>query len=143
MDTPCVLAVGSRHRDGYRMASIWVGRKKYKVFQHRIAWELASGQLVPPGMKVCHRCDNPACCEPTHLFIGTHADNMQDMAQKGRSGSRTGGVRTLTATDVREMRDNYIPRDAEWGATAIAARYGVDKAHVSKILRGIKWSHIH
>jgi hypothetical protein len=57
---------------------------------HRLAWELANGP-IPPGMQVLHRCDNPRCCNPEHLFVGTQQDNMADMALKKRSRNRHTG----------------------------------------------------
>lgn len=53
-------------------------------YTHRVAWELANGP-IPEGVIVCHHCDNPPCCEPTHLFLGTDADNVADMISKGRA----------------------------------------------------------
>lgn len=54
------------------------------TYAHRVAWELTRGRTVPKDMCICHTCDNPACCRPDHLFLGTHANNIRDRDQKGR-----------------------------------------------------------
>ena len=62
----------------------WVSYKGKRIGAHRLAWMLTNGP-IPPGMEVCHSCDNGPCCNPAHLFLGTHAENMGDCKAKGRS----------------------------------------------------------
>jgi hypothetical protein len=78
------LAVPGVPRTDY--ARIQIGERR-AVAVHRIAYYLVHGG-VPTNREVCHRCDQPACIRPAHLFLGTHADNMHDMALKGRAGAK-------------------------------------------------------
>ncbi len=76
-----------RDRDGYGVFQI---RQRLAQRAHRVAYELHFGP-IQDGMLVCHTCDNPSCVNPAHLFLGTHLDNVRDMAAKGRRGRPTNG----------------------------------------------------
>lgn len=82
-EMPCREWRGARDRHGYgrifRMGRVW--------YVHRWVWTLANGP-IPSGIKILHRCDNPPCFRLDHLFDGTQADNMADMAAKGRATNR-------------------------------------------------------
>ena len=76
----CLEWTGGTNRHGYGF--IRYGNKT--VSTHRLAWELANGRPIPEGMCILHSCDNPPCCEPSHLRPGTHADNAADRNLRGR-----------------------------------------------------------
>lgn len=123
-------------------------RNGHKIKAHRYSWELTHGP-IPTGLQVCHLCDNPPCCNPTHLFLGTQQDNMDDMVSKGRhkNGSRTHpeamlrGERhpraILTASQVAEIRARYIPFEVT--QSRLAREYGVSQGAISFVIRGTTW----
>ena len=76
----CIEWQQPTHRFGYG----WITIRRRAVLAHRFAWIRANGP-IPDGMDVLHRCDNPPCCNPEHLFLGTRADNAKDMIAKGRA----------------------------------------------------------
>lgn len=108
-----------------------------KTYAHRFSFEQANGP-VPAGMYVCHRCDNPPCVNPAHLFAGSAADNGSDMAQKRRSthGARNARAR-LTDDDVRWIRFAHAYAGA--AAREIAPRFGVTVNTVWRVVAGHTW----
>lgn len=121
---PCVEWCWATTR-GY--GRVWRDGELYYV--HREAWRLAVG-AIPDGLDVLHRCDNPPCYRPKHLFIGTRGDNNRDTAQKGRHG-----MAKLTPGLVREIRTSSE------SSYVLAARLGVNATTVQRARRGA-WSHV-
>jgi hypothetical protein len=108
---------------------------------HRISMELELGRKLDKREHVLHKCDNPACVRPSHLFLGDQAANMADKMVKGRhvygtSKGESHGCAKLTETDVRAIRESQ-----ETGV-ALAAQYGVSTAQVSDIRNRRSWQHI-
>lgn len=96
---------------------------------HRASFEDHKGP-IPAGMDVCHRCDNPACINPDHLFLGTTADNMADMVAKGRQGAK------ITKADALAIRT------ASGTQRELAARFGISQGQISHIRSGKNWAHV-
>lgn len=108
---------------------------------HRVAYEMFVGP-IPTGLHVLHRCDNPPCVNPGHLFLGTHQDNMDDMVRKGRSRAPRGEqvkVSKLTESAVRQIRDEVSQGRSQ---RAVARDFGVHHATVHRIVSGELWAHV-
>ncbi len=120
------------------------GRKNKAFRAHVMAYEFTYGP-VPDGLFVCHKCDNRACCNPAHLFVGTPADNVRDMVEKGRIARDTGrrgelhGMSKVTDESVREMR--RLASEG-WSYVKLGLRYGISDVQASRIVRRICWYHL-
>lgn len=142
-DFECWEWQGKRGRHGYGRFKI----KGKEYFAHRLAYELEYGP-VPEGMGVLHHCDNPPCCNPSHLFIGTQADNVSDMMNKerdleGREKAKRLGEQhhkaRLTEVDVRAIREQRANGRI---CREIAADFGVTREAVQSIVDRRSWKHI-
>ncbi|MCA1589173.1 MAG: HNH endonuclease [Acidobacteria bacterium] len=112
------------------------------VKAHRFAYELAKGAFDPSWL-VLHKCDNPPCVNPDHLFLGTHADNTRDKIAKNRhhhsEGTKNPAAK-LNAEQILEIRAKYAAK--EYSQVAMATQYGVSQNQISLIVRRKNWKHI-
>lgn len=150
-DDNCWNWLGGINQQGYGRFSY----KGVKVGAHRFSYRSHYGE-IPKGICVLHRCDNPKCVRPDHLFLGTHKDNMQDMVKKGRkaliygkdnyfsnhifpkSGEENPKSK-LTEEDVLNIRKLYSQGISQ---PVIGKQYGITQPHISAICSRKKWAHI-
>lgn len=137
----CWLWVGCLDNNGYGRLS----RCDRVLYAHRMSYLKYNGE-IPQNMEVCHRCDVKRCCNPDHLFLGTHSDNIKDMYSKGKGN--TGGY-TLPAfegsknpnaklkeEDIDRIKDLF---DEGYRQKYIAEMFNITQGHVSSIINNKKW----
>ena len=132
----CWPWIGDKDRAGY--GKIRPGGPVDCQRANRVAYALEHGS-VPDDLCVCHRCDNPACVNPAHLFLGTHGDNARDKVAKGRATAPRGEANhnaKLTDDAVRAIRASseriYV----------LARRYGVSDIIIARVRNGTGWKHV-
>lgn len=146
----CWPWTGSRIPQGYGQFGLW----PRTVRAHRAAFVIANGP-IPDGPWVLHRCDNPPCCNPAHLFLGSPQDNRSDCMAKGRqaAGARSGpsrhpeqyqgenhGMHVLTEDQVKEIRRLRITRRMFY--KDLALMFGISKSAAHAAATGRAWSHL-
>lgn len=133
----CWLWKSAKLPKGYGLFTVNNGKRWQNVLAHRISW-LIHNSSIPNELLVCHKCDNPSCVNPSHLFLGTCKDNLQDQVSKGRSryGERHHNVK-LTEKDVAEIMSL---REKGLTHKEIASKFGVSRNNVTNILNGRRWS---
>lgn len=134
----CWIWRAGKHRDGYGLTH--VSRKT--ILAHRLVWQMTNGE-IEKGLCVLHKCDNPPCVNPDHLFLGTHTDNMRDAVNKGRckvpglSGGKHPFAK-LSETDILHIRDlSKIMTHVK-----IASLYGVARQTIGDIISGRNWRNV-
>ena len=147
----CWLWTGAVQNSGYGYMN---NQQHRKQTVHRISWELNYGS-IPRHKLVCHHCDNKLCVRPSHLFIGTQADNLSDMVYKGRSllGERhwshlhpdwvTRGTKHGNAK-LNPLFVKTIRRLNRAGFTykELGARFGVSPTNIGAVVRRLTWRHV-
>lgn len=145
----CWPWLGYRNDQGY--GRVWIGGRGY--YAHRVIFQLSNPNMIrksAPKEKdsdqfLRHSCDNPSCCNPSHLLIGTHTDNMRDKVKRGRSKWFDSSVKSprakLTEHDVREIRRQFNPEN---GATrkALALLYDVSVSTIKGVISGRHYSDV-
>ena len=137
------------NKDGEGGCHIWTGSKRYGGYgqfgffrypmaAHRLSYLFYIGS-IPKGMFVLHKCDNPACVNPDHLFLGTQADNMADKARKGRARGENHPGAKLSEQDVQDIRASIASGERN---SRIARRYGVCDATIRLIETGKNWGFV-
>lgn len=133
----CWIWLGARKDSGY--GNFHLGNLKYRR-AHKFSWEMHFGK-VPDGLLVLHKCDNPICVKPNHLFLGNQKENMADAKKKGRNafGVKNGRSK-LTDEIVKEIRKEYAFGRAS--SRNLGQKYSVGKSTILQIIRGNTWKHI-
>lgn len=136
----CIVSAACKNSAGYGH----VRHQGKVVRENRLAYAQANGLRLDEikGKIVRHRCDNPACVNPAHLILGTHTDNMRDMAERGRNRQPKGSKNAKAKID--EHAATEIRRRAMTGESGakIASDFGVHRSQVSRIKNGKTWSHL-
>lgn len=124
---------------GKGYGQIKLPRQRKQDYAHRIAYLIHKGD-IPEGKHVCHTCDNPLCVNPNHLWLGSSAENQQDMKAKGRSlyGERNSRA-VLTEDGVRKIRQLLSQGLSQ---DKVARMFGIQQMEVSRIHRKLRWSHV-
>lgn len=118
-------------------------RKKWMA--HRLAYTLTLGN-IPPGKILMHKCDNPPCCNPTHLTVGEHKDNVHDMMNKGRMKGRRATAQDpgckpkLTEQDVKDIRAEYAVGGTSYGKLAL--KYHLHRNYIASIVTRKVWKDV-
>lgn len=118
--------IGERHHTG--------GDKK----AHRVSYEL-NIRPIPKGLCVCHKCDNPLCVNPDHLFTGTLAENNYDRETKGRGSDKRGAKNPRARLTLEMVAEIRMLRADGLSQQAIADRVGYPQSKISNVLRGVGW----
>lgn len=137
----CWLWGGYKNSSNYGFTRVG-GRGSKGILAHRLSWELHFGKILD-GLHVCHKCDNPPCVKPDHLFLGSNLDNIKDRIQKGRAGSQW--VKDLPREQhpnnkikLNQLIKMVELKDSGKKVKDIAIEYQISKEHASRLITKYK-----
>lgn len=120
-----------RSTDGYGVLSIDSKERR----SHRLSWEMMNGK-IPEGHVICHSCDNPKCVRPSHLFLGTQAENLTDMRNKGRNRFSFKGSKhphaKFSEREINVIRGIYLTQNIT--QSEIARRFNTSQQSINRII---------
>jgi len=131
----CWWFVGSKNKHGYGLLVY----KNKSYYAHRRSWEAFNGD-IQDGLCVLHKCDNPSCVNPDHLFLGTRKDNIIDKVNKGRQSSLFGEknkASKLTEEKVKEIRSKYIPK--KYTYKMLSKEFNVSLCTIRDVIKRNTW----
>ena len=130
----CWEWIGAKFSSGYGVIRV-SGKSKRS---HRVSYELNVGP-IPEGMSVLHKCDNPVCVNPVHLFVGTQQDNMKDRGDKGRTAKgEDSGVSKLTRKQVDKIRDEY--KNTKTTHAELGKKYNICRSQITCVINRKNWA---
>lgn len=141
-ENECWIWKKCKSKDGYGQIGYTRNNERKTLKTHRVAYELAYGK-IPEGLEVMHICDNPPCCNPSHLSLGTHAENIKDMYLKNRGADTKGtlnGRSILSEKEVLEIRELYKSKNTTY--KKLANNFNVSPGCIKSIILGLNWKEI-
>ena len=137
MPNGCIEFIGSKSAKGYGRLTVLGGPRLVP----RLKYELEFGE-IPDGMHVCHKCDNPACFNIEHLFLGTNNDNFVDSYRKGRPVRWNGSDHCHAKLNEEQVKEIRIKCAKGLSLSSVAKQYGVSPGAIHHIVKRNTWTHV-